>query len=196
MIKKLIYILTAIALCAIVAYRVVQISNENSREIFNIARIAQIDGMPVEIMVAETKTDMLREPIVVKNGKAFVSGARVHKFKLGQRLVHADDSINHAAGRIISVSRNIDLDTGLFAVKTSSPDGNFFAEIEYTGIFVPLSAISDYKIMVSESGVAVEKPVHIIAADADNAVVSGLSDGDSIILTKIESGTKIKTLQQ
>jgi len=191
--KKIIYTLVIVAIGAIVAYRIVQINRENSREIFNVARETNVVGVSVETMTAETKTGALREPVVVKNGKSFVSGARIHKFKIGQRLIHAADIESHA-GRVITVSRNIDLDTGLFAVKTSSPDGNFFAEIEYTGIFVPLFAISSDKIMISEFGVATEKPIKIIASDADNAVVSGLSNGDIIILTKVENRTKIKMM--
>jgi len=183
--KKLIYILIAIAVGVLVTYRVVQISNESAREIFNIARVESARGAPVATMIAEVKTDVLCEPVHVKNGKAFISGARIHKFKLGQKLL--------GGGHIISVSRNIDLDTGLFVIKTSSPDGNRFVQIEYTGVFVPLTAVTNSNtVMISENGVAVAKPVDIVALDADFAVLKGLQDGDIVILTKVEQGTKVK----
>ena len=190
--KKIIFISIALIIGAIVTYRVIDISAENSREIFNAARVAQTAGVPVDTMTAEIKTDMLREPIVVKNGKAFVSGARLNRFKINQRLICVDE---RTAGRIISVSRNIDLNTGLFAVKTSSPNGNFFTEIEYTGVFLPLSAVSDSVVMVSENGIATPKTVKIIATDTDRVVVNSLEGGEIVILTKVEVGTKVKVNQ-
>ncbi|MCL1902361.1 MAG: hypothetical protein FWG18_01890, partial [Alphaproteobacteria bacterium] len=124
-------------------------------------------------------------PIVVKNGKAYVSGPRAKKFKLAQQISET--------GRIISVSNKIDLDTGMFVVRTSSPDGSMFVEIQHTGVFVPISAItSDNNVMISAQGVARATPVSIIATDSDTAVISGVADGDIIILTNVEDGMKVR----
>lgn len=197
--KKIIYVLIAIGIVGITAYRITEIARESSRPIYNVARAAQTDGMPIETMVAKVMDGALREPLVVKNGKAFVSGARVRRFRIGQKIVRDSDVIlppealaKGGGGHVTSVARNIDLDTGLFAVKTSSPDGNVFAEIQHTGIFLPLSAVSDSTVMIVQDGIATEAPIKIIARDADQAVVSGLSDGDIVILTKVDAGIKIK----
>ncbi|MDR1207238.1 MAG: hypothetical protein LBK26_02380 [Rickettsiales bacterium] len=182
--KKRIYILIAVFLAAWILFRVVQISRESARQVFNIERENAKSGAPVETMTAEIKKDVLLEPIAVNNGRAYVSGARVHKFKAGQRL--------SLGGRVISVSRGIDLDTGLFLVRTSGPDGSMFAEMEHTGAFLPLSAVSGSSVMVSENGTAVRKEIKLVAADADIAVVAGLNNGDIVILGNVENGQKIR----
>jgi hypothetical protein len=182
--KKKIYILLIIAVTAWIGFRIVQIYRESTRQVFNIERENTKSGTPVETMTIEIKKDFLRIPISVKNGKAYVSAARINKFKIGQRLT--------GGGRVISVSRNIDIDTGLFVVRTSSPDGNMFAEIEYTGAFIPLSAISNSGVMISENGIAVQKEIKIIATDADTAVATGLHNGDIVILSNVENGAKVR----
>ncbi|MCL2339045.1 MAG: hypothetical protein FWC51_03790 [Proteobacteria bacterium] len=192
--RKLLIWGVIIAVVAIVAYRIERIRSENARVVFNIARAEAEHGTPVEVMTVAAKTDTLAEPVSVKNGKASVSLARIGKFKIGQRL--------SAGGHVISVSRVIDLDTGLYAVKTSSPDGDMFINIDYTGIFVPNAAMTSTcdsagaecnSVMLDIGGVATSRPVSIIATDAERSVVSGLNDGDVVVLTRVDEGTKIQS---
>ena len=181
-VKKLITLLIATAVASLVIYRIKDIAQESRREIFNVARHAAEVGVPAEIMTAQRQRDILREPVAVKNGRIFVSGARAYKFKPGQKI---------ANGTITSVSRSIDLDTGLFIARTTAATGNHFVEMEFDGIFIPLSAIHDSVVMISENGIATQRQIEIIAADAERAVVSGLRNGDTVILTKVDEGTKI-----
>ncbi|MCL1902736.1 MAG: hypothetical protein FWG18_03885, partial [Alphaproteobacteria bacterium] len=84
--KKLIYILIVVVSILWIGFRVVQISNESKREVFNVARNDAEVGVPVETITVRVKSGALFEPIVVKNGKAYVSGSRAKKFKIGQKL--------------------------------------------------------------------------------------------------------------
>jgi hypothetical protein len=183
--NKIIMLSTAAVVLALVTYRAVQISIENSRTVFNIARAHAQHGTPVETRIARTQTGHLLEPIAVAGNRIYVSGARVHRFKVGQRLA--------GGGRITSVSNRIDLDTGLFIVRTSgATDGSHFVLAEHTGIFLPLHAVSNSSVMIVENGAARARDVVVIASDAETVVVRGLLDGDVAILTQVAPGTKIK----
>ena len=58
-------------------------------------------------------------------------------------------------GKITFVSNSIDLNTGMFLVRTSGvSNGLHFAEFTTDGIFVPLYAIADNSVFVVENGVA------------------------------------------
>ena len=184
--KKFVYALVALGFVGIVTYRVVQISYENRRDIFNAERAAEIFGIPAETILVQIERNTLLTPVAVRDGRIFVANGRVHQFRPGQRLSNG--------GRITSVSRNIDMNTGLFIIRASGENGNHFAEMEYDGVFLPLSAISDNIVMVSENQIAVTREVSIIAADAERAVVTGLTEGDIVILTQVEPGRKIKPI--
>ena len=195
--KRIIVAIAIAAAFAIVAYRAASIIREHYREVFNFARFESAVGTPVETMVAKVQKENLYQPVAVRSGRIFVSAARIHKFKAGQKLTAraggADArDLGGQSGAITSVSHRIDLDTGLFVIRTTAPSGNHFVEVPYNGIFVPLSAIYDSSAMVVKDGIAVAKPVEVIARDAARAVVSGLSDGDVVILTKIDEGTKVR----
>ncbi|MCL1973179.1 MAG: hypothetical protein FWG57_09410 [Endomicrobia bacterium] len=187
--KRILYILLfAVIIAGLAANRVAHISEENAREVFNIARFVKIYGAPVETMTARTERDFLRAPVAVRRERIFVSGSRINEFRAGQRLSNGS--------RILSVPRRVDLDTGLFTITTNSPPGNFFVEIEHTGMFVPLYAISDSSVMVAENGIAAAKRVRVVAEDIDRAVIRGLAEGDVIILTNVEPAAKIRPVIQ
>jgi hypothetical protein len=185
--KKLIYILCAGLLALVLAFRITAIARENHREVFNAARLAEAAGFPVETIIVKNEKNLLKEPLHVRKGKAFVSAARKKKFKMGQKVA--------SGGFIISVSRGIDLDTGLYAIGTSSPDGETVVLTEHFGAALPLSAISSGKVFIAENGAAVKKEVKIVSRDSENAVVSGLSDGDAVINSKIEEHEKVFVIE-
>lgn len=187
--KRFFAILLIAVLVGWVVFRFTAVASENSRHVFNAARVAATQGAPVEV-VTVTRTDgILREPIAVKNNRALVSGARVAKLRVGQKIGN---------GKIVSVSRNIDYDTGMHVVRTSGvSDGLQFAEIAGNGYYVPVSAIENDTLMVVEDGVAVMRDVTIAAQDADMAyVTSGLTDGDRVILSHVKSGDKVKVIKK
>ncbi|MDR1361431.1 MAG: hypothetical protein LBJ18_04005 [Rickettsiales bacterium] len=179
--KKIIYILVAAALCAVIGYRVYSIHEENQRAVFNAARM---EAAPVETIVMREKMDSLKEPLFIKNNTAKVSSARVYRFGIGQHI---------GTGRIISVSTKIDLDSGMHIIKTSGAgNGLQFAESHWTGFFVPVSAIQNNSVMIMENGTAVKREVKVANRDAVQAFISrGLRDGDIVILSTVAEGAKV-----
>ena len=181
--KKIVYVLIGVALVFWIGFRINAIYQESKRQVFNSARQM---AMPVETMIAHRQTNVLREPVFVKNNRAFIAATRINKFRVGQKIGN---------GRIVSVANQLDLDTGMYLVKTSGvSDGDNFARQIYTGFFIPEYAVNDGKVMVVENGIATIKDTEVIDSDADNFLIkSGINDGDIIILSRVESGTRVKT---
>ncbi|MDR2268980.1 MAG: hypothetical protein LBD94_02240 [Rickettsiales bacterium] len=161
--KKIIVFFLILSISVLVGYRIQKIRSEGIRAVHNVVRIHAEHGTPKEYVIAKKTTDFLEEPLFVKNGRALVSSGRIKKFAVGQKIKGAD-------ARITYVSKDIDLDTGMFVVKVS---GNVVGTMrilsEYTGFFLPIDA---------------ELPdgAKVIAKDADRVVVLGLKDGDKIVV--------------
>ena len=161
--KRLVIFLTIVSMSVWVGYRIREIRKEGIRTVHNIVRIHAENGIPQEYITVNKTTDFLYEPIYVENGRALVSLGRINKFKIGQKIKDKNITITY-------VSNNIDLDTGMFVVRLSHKiTGNVFVESQYTGFFLPLDA---------------EVPSHakIIAKDNERVVVSGLNDGDKVVV--------------
>ncbi|MCL2369599.1 MAG: hypothetical protein FWC83_02895, partial [Alphaproteobacteria bacterium] len=171
---------------ATIGYRAVEITIENRRTVFNIDRMHAETGVPVDIIVAQNKTTYLREPVAVRGGRIHVSGGRIDKFRTGMRLT--------SGGTITSVGNRIDLGTGMFVMRTSSPDGNHFVLMRHTGIFVPIEIVRNNSLMINDNGIATEQAVNVIASDATHAVIRGIENGTEIIITNVAAGTKIRGL--
>lgn len=187
--KRFLTIILIAVLVGWVVFRFAAVASENSRHVFNAARVAADQGTPVEIVTVTRTNGILREPIAVKNNRALVSGARVDKLRSGQKIGN---------GKIVSVSKKIDYDTGMHVVKTSGvSDGLQFAEISGIGFYVPVHAIENNSVMVVEDGVASIRNVNIAAQDATHAYIdSGLNDGDRVILSSVPAGTKVKVIKK
>ncbi len=168
-----------------VVFRFTMIGIENARSVYNAARVAQTDGVPVVVQQIERTSGVLREPIAVKNNRAYVASGRAHKFGAGQHV---------AGGVIVSVSPNIDLDSGMHVVRTRGvADGLQYAEFRATGHFVPVYAVNNGVVMVADGNVARARDVVVARQDAENALIaSGLNDGDVVILTRVSAGEKIQ----
>ena len=125
------------------------------------------------------------EPLSVKNNRAYVSAERASKLRVGQKI---------EKGTITFVSKNIDLNTGMYLVRTSGvSDGLHFAEFTTDGIFVPLYAVSNNSVMVVDNGVAVLRDVKIAHQDSETAYIeSGLQPGDIVVLSNVQPGVKVK----
>lgn len=178
-----------IALVAImvgwVIFRFIAFASENARFVYNASRVAAENGLPVEYLTVHIESGTLYEPLSVKNNRAYVSGERASKMRAGQKIEN---------GKITFVSNNIDLNTGMYLVRTSGvSDGLHFAEFTTNGIFVPLYAISDNSVFVADNGIATKRNIKIARQDSENAYVeSGLNSGDVVILSKVQSGVKVK----
>lgn len=168
-----------------VVFRFTMIGIENARSVYNAARVAQTDGVPVVVQQIERTSGVLREPIAVKSNRAYVASGRAHKFGAGQHV---------AGGVIVSVSPDIDLDSGMHVVRTRGvADGLQYAEFRATGHFVPVYAVNNGVVMVADGDIARARDVVVARQDADNALVSsGLNDGDIVILTRVSDGEKIQ----
>lgn len=183
--RKIMSICLGVALVLWVVFRFTMIGIENARSVYNAARVAQTDGVPVVVQQIERTSGVLREPIAVKSNRAYVASGRAHKFGAGQHV---------AGGVIVSVSPDIDLDSGMHVVRTRGvADGLQYAEFRATGHFVPVYAVNNGVVMVADGDIARARDVVVARQDAENALISsGLNDGDVVILTRVSDGEKIQ----
>ncbi len=182
--KKLIYIFCAIVVTALVAVRVSALGTEKHQYVFNAARIALDTGFSIDSVIAQTTDDVLSVPIHINSNRGYIAHARLAEFAPGMKI---------GDGEIISVSDKIDLDTGLYIVRTRNvKNGLQMAEKRMSGIYIPVAAIIGDKVMVCDDGVARVRAITVIGADENNAVVAGLNDGDVVILSHVSDGDKVK----
>ena len=186
--KNIIYLLIFIVLGGWFAYRFYTVANERNTDVFNIIRNDAEYGTPVEIMQIHKTDGVLYEPITIKNNKAYVSSARVKMFRANQTVGNC---------KIISVSKELDLYTGMHVIKTSKcDDGLQYVQIKGYGFFVPVSAMHGNVVYVANSGVARAVNVVIGGRDLNNVLItSDLQDGDNIILSNVKDNQKIKIVK-
>lgn len=167
-----------------VVFRFGAVASENARQVFNASRVAADVGMPVYTLKMEQKNGVLYEPLAIKNNRAYVTGDRAEMLRAGQRV---------GDGEIISVSKRIDLDTGMFVVRTRGvADGLHYAEFTTNGLFVPLYAVKDNVVFVVENGIAATRNIIIARQDSETAyIASGLNTGDVVILSAVNAGDKV-----
>ena len=188
-VKKWIYILTVAALVFWILFRITMLVIQHNQTVFNISRDVAANGTPVVTMTAQNSSGVLHEPITVEKNKAYVTGARVGLFRAGQKV---------GGGKIASVSQNINLDTGMYVIKTTGvADGLQYVEYNRNGYFVPISAVVDSNVFVYENGVATLRKVIVAHSDADTALITqGLHDGDIVILSKVSADEKVRLTEQ
>jgi hypothetical protein len=161
--KKIIALVSIVLAVGVTGYRINKIRQEGSERINNIVRIHEKNGAPKDHIIVTKTTDVLLEPLYVEKGRALVSKSRINKFSVGQK-------VKGTSSKIVSVSNNINLDSGMFVIIISPAiSGNVMIEKEYTGFFVPLD--SD-----------LPNGVKVIAKDANRMVVIGLNDGDKVVV--------------
>lgn len=188
-VKKWIYIISACALVFWVLFRITMLIIQHNQNVFNLSRDVSMNGTPVLTMVAQNSSGVLHEPITVENNKAYVTGNRVGLFRAGQKV---------GDGKIASVSQNINLDTGMYVIKTKNVENGLqYVEYNRNGYFVPVYAVVDNNVFVSENGIATLRKVIVAHSDADVALITqGLHDGDIVILSKVSSGEKVRIEKQ
>ena len=153
--------------------------------VFNPIRETVQNGMLVRTVVAHKDIGTVKMPIVVRGNRAYVSGARRGQFAAGQKV---------GDGEIVSVSARVDLNSGMYVVRTREvADGMNMVMVPTDGFCVPAYAVRDGTVMVAENGVAVARAVEVINQDSDVACISdGISEGDVVIVSKVEDGVKVK----
>ncbi len=168
-----------------VIFRFGAVASENARYVFNASRVAADVGAPVLVMNVEYRTGVLNLPLAIKDNRAYVTGDRAKSLRAGGRV---------GTGEIVSVSRNLDLDTGMFVVRTRGvSDGLHYAEFSAQGFFLPLYAIHDNVVYVADNGVATPRTVTVARQDSETAyITSGLQSGDKVILSSVNSGDKVQ----
>jgi len=186
--KKIIYRTLVVLAVLLVGYRFYSVERENSFKVFNIIRNNMKNGTPVEVIKMEKTNGVLLEPLTIKNNRAYVSGARISVFKPGQKIGDC---------KIVSVSQNIDLDTGMHIIRTAKcKDGLQYVEKEKNGFYIPVSAIRGNIVYVIDNGVARAREIVIADRDAQNALIkSGISEEDIVILSNVTDNEKIKIAQ-
>ena len=186
--KKIIYITLAVLAVLVVGYRFYSVGKENNFKVFNIIRNNAEIGTPVDVLEMQKIDGVLLEPLTIKNNRAYVSGARISVFKAGQKIGDC---------KIVSVSHNIDLDTGMHIIRTAKcKDGLQYVEKEKNGFYIPVSAIHGNAVYVENHGVAEMRKIAIEDRDAQNALIkSGITDGDIVILSSVAENEKIKVAQ-
>ena len=183
--KNIIYTLVVISVIAVFGYRFYAVAQENNFQVFNIIRHNLVNGTPVETLDMQETDGILYEPLTIKNNTAFVSGARVNIFKPGQKSGDC---------KIISVSKNIDLDTGMHVIKTSNcEDGLQYIAVKKHGFFIPISATHGKVVYIVDGDIARAINIDIETRDMQNALIkSGIKSGDIVILSNVQDNQKIK----
>ena len=186
--KNIIYIIVAVLILGTFGYRFYSVIHERNFDVFNIVRNNIAMGTPVDVLEMQKTNGVLYEPITIKNNRAYVSGVRVNMFHAGQKVGNC---------KIVSMSHNIDLDTGMHIIKTSKcANGLQYAEKEKNGFYVPVSAIHGNVVYVMDSGVAHAREIVIEDRDAQNALIkSVLNEGDIVILSNITENEKVKVIK-
>lgn len=183
--KNIIYTIVILLLVFVFGYRFYSVAMENNFEVFNIIRYNAENGTPVYVSRMEKIDGILYEPLTVKNNRSYVSSSRLPMFFAGQKVGDC---------KIVSVSKRIDLDTGMHVIKTSKcENGLLFAENKKHGFYIPVSALHGNRVYVVKDGVAVSKEIEIENRDIENVLVkSGIDAGDILILSNVKENEKIK----
>ena len=183
--KNIIYLIIVLIVVGCFAYRFNAVRQENNIDVFNIARNNLENGVPVQVLEMHETDGVLYEPVTIKNNRAYVSGARVGFFKSGQNIGDC---------KITYVSKGLDLDTGMFVIKTANcDDGLKYVENKKHGFYVPASSVSGNTVFVADGDIARSRKIVISGRDAQHILIeSGLNDGDVVILSSVSDNQKIK----
>ena len=171
-----------------VVYRFVSFGMEQHKTVFNLTRDANKNGVPVSVVRMRQKDGVIYEPLFISNNRGYVSSMRVSRFKSGQHI--------KGGGEIVSVSRSLDLDSGMHVVRTrGASNGAHTVEIKEKGFYVPTYAVQNGNVFVVRDGVAHVVNVNVVRGDANNTMITGVAQGDVVITSHITDGTLIKIVK-
>ena len=166
-------------------FRFVMVALESRMTVFNPIRELQSTGAIVDTVIPQRTDGVINIPIDIKNNRAYVSGVYQNKLRVGQKV---------DMGEIVSVSSNLDLDTGMYVIRTRGvTDGLHNVQVKLKGYFLPVYAVRDNGVLIFDSDLAVARDVKIIGQDLEKVCISdGISDGDIVILSKVSAGQKVR----
>ena len=184
-VKKIVYTAVFGALAFWFVFRFVMVALESKMDVFNPERDKNANGILVETVTVAKESGYINVPIAVNNNRAFVSGIKKSRLHAGQGI---------GDGKIVSVSGGLDLDSGMYVVKTAGvSDGVNNVAVPFDCYFVPVYAVQNGHIMVVDNSVATVQKVDVVAQDSENACVQGgLNDGDVVILSRVDAGQKLR----
>ena len=176
------------AFLCLVVYRFVAFGLEQHRSVFNLTRDANANGAPVSVVEMKRTDGVIYEPLFINNNRGYVSGMRVARFKAGQKITDG--------GEVVSVSNSLDLDSGMYVVRTrGAKNGAHTVEIKENGFYVPTYAVKKGAVFVVRDGVAHSVPITVVRGDAENTMINGVKNGDVVITSYITDGALIKVIK-
>ena len=171
-----------------VVFRFVSYGMEQNMSVFNLTRDAIANGAPVSTIKITETDGVIYEPLFINNNRGYVSGMRVGRFNTGQKITDG--------GEVVSVSKSIDLDSGMHVVRTrGATNGAHLVEIRGTGFYVPTYAVQNNTVFVVRDNVAHAVAVTVLRGDADNTMITGVADGDIVITSHVQDGVLVKVIK-
>ena len=176
------------AFALFVVWRFVSFGMEQNKVVFNMTRDALQNGTPVSVVEMKKTDGVIYEPLFINNNRGYVSGMRVERFMAGQKISDG--------GTVVSVSQSIDLDSGMHIVRTrGAADGAHLVEIRESGFYIPTYAVQNGTVFVVRDGVATAVSVDTVRGDADNTMITGVTDGDMVITSHVFDGDKVRVVK-
>lgn len=183
--KKKLYIYIVTIICVAFVFRFVKVAIERYEKILCPQREFIENGKKVEVLEIKKQNNFIKVPLTIKNNIAYIPQNKLNLFFKNQKIENG--------GEIVVVNKNLDLDTGMYILKTKNvTDGLNYALIYKDGIFIPTDSIDENKVYVKENNKAVVKNINIIMRDENIALIEGLEEGDILIISKIQDGEKVK----
>ena len=176
------------AFLLLVVWRFVSFGMDQNRVVFNMTRDAVQNGVPVSVVEMKKTDGVVYEPLFINDNRGYVSGMRVGRFAVGQKISNG--------GEVVSVSRSLDLDSGMHIVRTrGASNGSHMVEIRESGFYVPTYAIKNGNVFVVRENVAHIVPVTVVRGDADNSMISGVANGDIVITSHVADGDLVRVIK-
>ncbi len=183
--KKKLYAYIITIICVAFVYRFIKVGMEKFEVILSPQREFITNGKKVEVLEIKKENNFIKVPLSVKNNKAYIPQNKLKLFFKNQKIENG--------GEIVNVNSVLDLDTGMYILKTKDvADGFHYALINKDGIFIPTNAIDENKVYIKENGKAVAKDINIIMRDENIALINGIVEGDILIISKVQDGEKVK----
>jgi hypothetical protein len=176
------------AFLLLVVWRFVSFGMDQNRVVFNMTRDAIKNGVPVSVIEMKKTDGVVYEPLFINDNRGYVSGMRIGRFAVGQKISDG--------GELVSVSRSLDLDSGMHIVRTrGASNGAHMVEIRENGFYVPTYAIKNGNVFVMRENVAHIVPVTVVRGDADNSMITGVADGDIVITSHVADGELVRVIK-
>ena len=183
--KKKLYTYIAAIIAVAFIYRFIKVGMEKFEVILCPQREFIKNGKQVDILEIKKEISFIKVPLTVKDNTAYIPQNKLNLFFKNQKIENG--------GEIVVVNKKLDLDTGMYKLKTKDVmDGLNYALIEKEGFFIPTDAIDENKVYIKENGKAVVKNITVVMRDENIALVDGVTDGNILITSKITDGEKIK----